>query len=365
MPYSHYHDWSFHTHHRRPKGGNHYRAVRRRQRPCRIAAITLLGLTAVAGAVWLGAWLNTQGLISGEWTDAELPLSIFTIEENETQSPEVESPKTTPTVLPPSTATVVSFTSVQNVRPTSTRTPTPNSTNAPSRTPTSTPTATLTPEPIPSVVISEPEIGADDYFVLLDGVGEIGAPGVPGSLCVYGSRAFPVIVGATWIGDGQAPVMAASRWKEGRIVALGHDGYFTRPTLETADTGRMMTNALTWASGELQRSPRIGVADAPELHAWLKRHGHDVGEVSLTLNSLATVDVVATIMWNQGSSEHEALSDFVRGGGGLVTASTGWGWAQLHPRLDIRTTPATGCSLTSAYSGLWAIWNAHLPLAML
>ena len=36
MPYSHFHDWSFHTHHRRPKGGRHYNAIRRRQRPWRI-----------------------------------------------------------------------------------------------------------------------------------------------------------------------------------------------------------------------------------------------------------------------------------------------------------------------------------------
>ena len=36
MPYSHFHNWSFHTHHRRPKGGNHYNATRRRQRPWRI-----------------------------------------------------------------------------------------------------------------------------------------------------------------------------------------------------------------------------------------------------------------------------------------------------------------------------------------
>ena len=158
------------------------------------------------------------------------------------------------TTATPSATTIHS--TVPTASPTPTITPTaililPPSVYAP--TPTSTPTATLTPEPVPPVVISEPEIGADDYFVLLDGVGEIGAPGVPGSLCVYGSRAFPVIVGATWIGDGQAPVMAASRWKEGRIVALGHDGYFTRPTLESADTGRMIANALTWASGEFQK----------------------------------------------------------------------------------------------------------------
>ena len=44
MPYRHFHDRSFHTHHRRPKGGNHYNAIRRKQRPWRMAFwIALIG----------------------------------------------------------------------------------------------------------------------------------------------------------------------------------------------------------------------------------------------------------------------------------------------------------------------------------
>ena len=42
MPYTHFHNWSVHTHHRRPKGGNHWRAVRRRQRPWRIAFLVIV-----------------------------------------------------------------------------------------------------------------------------------------------------------------------------------------------------------------------------------------------------------------------------------------------------------------------------------
>ena len=44
-PYSHYHNWHFHRHHNQPKGGNHYRAVRRRQKPWRIGF--LVGVTVV------------------------------------------------------------------------------------------------------------------------------------------------------------------------------------------------------------------------------------------------------------------------------------------------------------------------------
>ena len=117
-----------------------------------------------------------------------------------------------------------------------------------------------------------------------------------------------------------APVVAAGRWQAGRIVALGHDGYFTRATLKSLDTGRLIVNALRWAAGGEPSGPRIGVVGAADLHAWLKEGGHDVVEASLTPNSLRTVDVVAVVMWNQSMPEIEALSAFVRDGGGLVTA---------------------------------------------
>ena len=173
----------------------------------------------------------------------------------------------------------------------------------------------------------------DDLESLLGGVSEIGAPGVPGPLCVYGSEAFPVIVGS--FNQVHAPVIAASRWEAGRVVVLGHDGYFTRQTLASRNTGRLVTNAMRWAAGNKTASPRMGVVGAPGLRGWLKETGQNVVELSLTQPSLGTVDVVTVVMWNQSSKEIEALSEFVRTGGGLVTASTGWGWAQLHPRQDL------------------------------
>ena len=67
-------------------------------------------------------------------------------------------------------------------------------------------------------------------YPLLDGVAEIAAPGVPGPLCVYGPEAPPVIVGAPREGAAsvgvRAPVVAAAHWQDGRVVVLGHDGYF-------------------------------------------------------------------------------------------------------------------------------------------
>lgn len=182
-------------------------------------------------------------------------------------------------------------------------------------------------------------VDENDLDTLLDGVAEIAAPGAPGPLCVYGRSAFPVIAGAT--SGVRAAVAAAGPWGAGRVIVLGHDGYFHRPTLDKADTGRFMTNALRWAAGEdSQDGPRIGVVSdvgtgENQLRDWLTAAGEDAVDVALTPTSLGAVDVVALTMWNQSVPEIRALRAFVRGGGGLVTASTGWGWAYLHPGLDL------------------------------
>ena len=182
--------------------------------------------------------------------------------------------------------------------------------------------------------------GSDDLDALLAGVARIGAPGVPGPLCVYGPRSFPVIAGGARGGNLSAPVVAAGRWEAGRVVALGHGGYFERATLEAADTGRLMTNALQWAAGEnASAAPRIGILGrygrGAELRAWLTSAGHDAVETDLTPELLGAVDVMAVELWSQSEPEIQALSAFVRRGGGLVIAATGWGWAQLHPDLDL------------------------------
>ena len=190
--------------------------------------------------------------------------------------------------------------------------------------------------------------GADDLDALLAGVAEIGAPGLPGPpspLCVYGREAFPVIVAAT--AGVRAPVVAAGAVGDGRIVVLGHSNYFARATLDTADTGRFMTNALHWAARKgAPAGPRIGVSVtgvyvpeyAAELHAWLAAAGYDAIETELTAESLAAVDVVALdadTIWHWSAPVLRALSAFVRRGGGLVMAGWGRGWDSPADRLVV------------------------------
>lgn len=93
MPYSHFHNWSFHTHHRRPKGGNHYNAIRRRQRPWRIG-FTMMFVVGLVGLAIVGVF---------QFDDQRRSASTFAVEFVEEQSQRQEYRAQTRAVSQPTT----------------------------------------------------------------------------------------------------------------------------------------------------------------------------------------------------------------------------------------------------------------------
>jgi len=176
-----------------------------------------------------------------------------------------------------------------------------------------------------------------DLEFLLEGGTAIGAPGVPGPLCVFGEKAFPVVTGRSGKA-GHEPVVAAAYAGRGRIVAFGHGGYFGAKTLTVADTGRLTLNAVRWAAGP-QDVLRVAVRHQRGLLAFLKRQG--IQAVALNgagwEKKLDGLHVVCVDSHRLSNDEIAALRQFVHQGGGLVTAGLGWGWSQLNPQKDLRT----------------------------
>jgi len=174
------------------------------------------------------------------------------------------------------------------------------------------------------------EAPGGDRAALVAGVAEIAAPGIPGPVCVVGKGAFAVVTGRS---DGaQAAIVAAGTAGEGRLVALGHNGYLGKDTIATADTGRLWLNAVRWAGRSA--TPKVGVVQAPDLAAHLGAGGLAV--TPLTVDQLAQplpeVQVVcldAHALRTQ--AQVDALAAMLARGGGVVTAATGWGWVQLSP----------------------------------
>ena len=176
--------------------------------------------------------------------------------------------------------------------------------------------------------------GIGDLGYLLRGVKEITAPGEPGTLAVFGTNAFVVVLEGK--GHNRAPVVAAAEFGNGRVVAFGHDGYLNVARLREADTGRLVINAIRWAANrryDAVATVRVGVYHNDDLVTHLKSHGCAARSVSFA--DLADVDVLAVNAHAIDAKDVPTLTKFVENGGGLLTAATGWGWAQLNPSRDL------------------------------
>lgn len=192
-----------------------------------------------------------------------------------------------------------------------------------------------------------------DLAALFSGVSEIAAPGIPGPLCVFGDQAFVVITGSS---PQAEPVVAATLYGSGRVVAFGHDGYFTpgsRPT-SVGQTSRFFENAIRWAAGS-KASPRVAVIQEPEVQTVLASAG--ISSQSLRITELTRADVLVIRYSMADEASIDAVRQFlVQGGGLLIAQPVGWGWKQLNPFLDLardhpgnRLLAAAGIVWTDGY----------------
>jgi hypothetical protein len=170
---------------------------------------------------------------------------------------------------------------------------------------------------------------AGDLDALLDGVKTIAAPGAPGPVLAFGDRAFPVVVGGA-SKTTKAPVVAAAQWEQGRVVALGHNGYFGKDAIGKGDTGRFLLNAARWAGAKA--APRVGVGGWNDLAGHYRQAGLAVTELSKSqwAAKFGELDVVAVPPDWPGPDEVAKLAEFIKRGGGFLSGVPGWGWQSLN-----------------------------------
>lgn len=185
---------------------------------------------------------------------------------------------------------------------------------------------------------------------LTDGIQYIIAPGTPGTLAVFGPDAQPLVVGRTGK-DLLAPVVAAATLDKGRIVAFGHTGYLSADTARDDDTARLLESCIRWTANRTKGSEpkRIGLLECdfgPRFSEWngleaVKLSGPDWP------NKLADLDALVCMPSKWSTEQAAAVEKFVRAGGGLVVAQTGWGWLQLNPGQNLRTHAANRLLMTA------------------
>lgn len=117
-----------------------------------------------------------------------------------------------------------------------------------------------------------------DLEALLAGVEAVKVGGVPGPVAPIGPEAFAVVTGTA---DGlRLPVVAATRYGQGRAIATGHFSFLDVKSLEMADTARLMTNAICWAADS--DDPRVGVFRRDGYAEALQELGLNARQIDLT-----------------------------------------------------------------------------------
>jgi hypothetical protein len=179
-----------------------------------------------------------------------------------------------------------------------------------------------------------PDVAADRAALVAE-VASISTAGVAGTVLAFGPEAFAVVAG----GDGKQtflPVVAAARWEKGRIVAASHGGFLDPAT--SPGNARLLVNAARWVTAGAAK-PKIAVYKKDAVLAHLRGaglaaeavEGADWGE---RLSSFGGLVADAHAMKDQDVAP---LAKWVRAGGGLITAATGWGWQQLHGAKKLAT----------------------------
>ncbi len=215
----------------------------------------------------------------------------------------------------------------------------------------------LVPVAIVCLLASAVQAGEHDAARLLAGVKEIAAPGSPGPLCVFGKRAYPLVLGRAGKGVFE-PVAAAAEFGKGRVVAFGHDGFVTPGAARQADTSKLLENAIVWVAHRdtpRQTAPlRVGVYHARGLVAYLR--GLDIPTEPLRgagwLTRLRECNVLVCNVHALRDADIPAVRRFIRAGGGVVAGGLGWGWLQLNPGKTLDQHP--GNRLLAPAGIVWA-----------
>ncbi|KAM4565932.1 TRPM8 channel-associated factor homolog [Odontesthes bonariensis] len=159
----------------------------------------------------------------------------------------------------------------------------------------------------------------EDYRFLMRGLRELDLRGtsVPCNLVLNGEHAFPLLMNS----HGHV-LMAASRYGNGRIVAVGHETYlFAFPDL--------VENALTWLRGE-SGNPNVG------LQKQLKRVVDNLNTSTFQIRVVEAfsenpgVGVYVTNAYTVGEDPRELVA-FLKAGGGVLIGGQAWNWAAHNP----------------------------------
>ncbi|XP_065136241.1 TRPM8 channel-associated factor homolog [Paramisgurnus dabryanus] len=161
----------------------------------------------------------------------------------------------------------------------------------------------------------------NDYCTIMSGLKELDLQGnaVPSDLVLIGDHAFPLAMNPR----GQV-LMAASRYGQGRVVVLGHEGYLSRfPSL--------IENALMWLMPCTGDASIVGIQKKLRSVADNLRNSSISTELGDFRQGLAAY---ITDAYNVDECAKNLIA-FLKAGGGLIIAGQAWNWANTHPNENV------------------------------
>ncbi|MBS0196187.1 MAG: hypothetical protein JSR77_05460 [Planctomycetes bacterium] len=172
---------------------------------------------------------------------------------------------------------------------------------------------------------------------LTAGVESIASAGIPGPLAVLGTHGR-ALIGGREDSKQLLPVAVAAEWDKGRVVAVGHGGMIAADALKHPGTCRFVQNSARWLAGA--EKAKAGVLNNAAMIGALSDAGFDAQPLQgAWQDALSNYSFIVVDSHSIGEKERPAISQYIRNGGGLLTAGLGWGWLQLHPGKTIHDHP--------------------------
>jgi hypothetical protein len=175
------------------------------------------------------------------------------------------------------------------------------------------------------------------------GFGDQGNAGVPGPIEITNPSAIPIMSGDADTNPSNAIVAVASTSGSGRVVALGHDGFFINgAALNLLSNRQFGCNIIDWLQGSQDSSkkkivvttghgePWVGSGQYDQFFGELAGKGYTVvkspGSITPEMLSGASILFISCPGPSLTDPEITLITSFVSNGGGLFIQGLGWAW---------------------------------------